>query len=143
MGIVMTKAMTVVANTRLIPRALAELGGYAVETSMDCAVVELPLSESTQTMTGFVFGGVMMLLADAAAGLLTLCEDERAAKAEITTTMPQMNLNFVANTNDASWIRSEARYVRRGRRLSVIETRVVDDQGRLLVLATSHHVPLV
>lgn len=141
-GCDVTNAMIEAANSRLIPDVLKDVGARATESSAEHAVIKLPLSPAITEATGVVFGGVLMMLADAAAGLLVTYQDGPADAVGISTTMPQMNVNIPRNTRDSTVLRAESRYVRRGRRVSLVETSVFDDEHRLLLHATSHHVPI-
>lgn len=136
----MVATMEAAANEQLIPRVLTDLGARALEVSEDVAIVEMPVSPKVLLVSNYVFGGALIALADVTAGLLTLHTPDVADGVAMTTTMPQISISCIRNTQ-AGMLRAEARYIRRGRRLSVVETRVTDDDGRLLVLATSQHVP--
>ena len=52
------------------------------------------------------------------------------------------NANLLGNQRGAE-ILAEARFVRQGKRVTVIRTRVTGDGGRLLAEVTTTHVPAV
>jgi acyl-coenzyme A thioesterase PaaI-like protein len=53
-----------------------------------------------------------------------------------------INANLLGNQRGGD-IFAEARFVRKGKRVTVIRTRVTGDKGRLLAEVTTTHVPAV
>jgi 1,4-dihydroxy-2-naphthoyl-CoA hydrolase len=128
-------------NQMEAPTMLRDIGVRVVEASEEVLVAELEASPATRLPTGFFFGGALLAAADAVAGALTWYQQDPGPTLTPLTSMPQINVNIMRNSQ-GTHARLEARYLRRGRRVSVVETRAFDEEGRLLLLATSHHVPL-
>ena len=55
------------------------------------------------------------------------------------TVTAQVNIHLMRKTAGGT-VRAEARWVHKGRRTMVVETRVHDEQGKLLMLMTSTHL---
>ena len=53
----------------------------------------------------------------------------------------QTQTNLLSNQRDGE-IKAEARFVRKGRRIIVIRTRIIGSEDRLLAEVTSTHVPV-
>lgn len=88
---------------------------------------------------GIFHGGVLITLADVSA--TAFCYHAVSPTAEPDVRPPvtmQLNVNLVRNT-DRGMATAEARWVHKGRTTLVVETRVSDDEGRLLLMATSTH----
>ena len=51
-----------------------------------------------------------------------------------------LNANLLGNQRGGD-IRAEARFVRKGKRITVVRTRVTGDNGHLLAEVTTTHVP--
>jgi uncharacterized protein (TIGR00369 family) len=107
--------------------------GSAFAASGDgTATVRLVLREEHHGPHGFVHGGVLCTLAHQSAGAAaySLC---RAGQEAV---MLEMKLNFVR----ASWtgsLESRSTVVRQGGRTSVVETRIVGDDGEVRGLGTA------
>jgi 1,4-dihydroxy-2-naphthoyl-CoA hydrolase len=112
-----------------------------LETSEAGARAEMELVHAVAHQAGAGFhGGALMTLADHTAA--TACghalnptgEDEPPS----TALLVQFNAHIVRNTREGKAI-AEARVINKGRTMILVETTVRDDQGRVLLLATSTH----
>ena len=89
------------------------------------SVIRIKCSERTNNPYGFAHGGVLLTLADAAAGT-TAC-----MCGKYVTTV-NANLNFLLPAKDTEYIYCESRMLRRGTHLAVYEVKIKDDRARLL-----------
>jgi len=111
-----------------------------VSESAECVVMEMPLSPGVRQGTGVFAAGALMQLADVAA--TSVCQRAAGSTPEDPKPFPlsvQISVNLVRNV-DRGKVISESRIVHGGRTLTVVESRVCDDDGRLLCIVTSTHV---
>jgi uncharacterized protein (TIGR00369 family) len=135
----MSQAWIEYANA--FPGMVQTLGIRFVDADEEHIVAEMPASDASALPNGFYFGGALLSLADAVAGAVTMYEAVPPEVPSVSTAMPQLNVNIMRNSQ-SSLVRCEARWLRRGRNVMFAETRVTDDEGRLLMHATSTHVPI-
>jgi uncharacterized protein (TIGR00369 family) len=100
-----------------------------VEASRERVVAELPIRENLQNGVGVVHGGTLMAMADTLGAIGTILNLPPGA----TTATIESKTNFFASGRRGV-IRGEAVPLHRGRRTAVWQTRVTDEQGRLLSL---------
>lgn len=111
-----------------------------VEASAERVIMEMPISGGVIQGTGVFAAGALMQLADVAA--TTICQWASGSTPEEPKPFPlsvQISVNLVRNTNKGKAI-SESRIVHGGRTLTVVESRVSDEEGRLMCIVTSTHV---
>jgi uncharacterized protein (TIGR00369 family) len=84
---------------------------------------------------GVLHGGVVMALLDSAMGhaVAALIAPENAFNAAA-----QMNVNFLEPIR-AGTIVAHAKVRKRGKRLAIVEAEAVDDDGRVVAIATATH----
>ncbi|OAI50850.1 phenylacetic acid degradation protein [Betaproteobacteria bacterium SCGC AG-212-J23] len=114
-------------NTGLV----AHLGIEFVEVSRDKVVAKLKITPNLLTTTGTVHGGTLMAFADtigAAGTVANLAPEQSTATLESKT-------NFFAACKSGT-IRAEATPLHRGKRTHVWQTRITDENGKLLSLTT-------
>jgi uncharacterized protein (TIGR00369 family) len=107
------------------------LGMKFVEVGSERVVATLEVRPELLTTTGTVHGGTLMAFADttgAAGTVANLQPGQSTATLESKT-------NFFAACKSGT-IRAEATPLHRGKRTHVWQTRITDDQGRLLSLTT-------
>lgn len=114
---------------------ISQLIGLDVQPPVDGevgrAVVLLAANNTMHNPMGFVHGGVIALLADAAMGIAfgrTLEDKHGFATVEMKTT-------FVRPVRAAS-LRAEAELVTRGLRIGFVECRITDHRGKLIATAS-------
>jgi uncharacterized protein (TIGR00369 family) len=112
------------------------LGLRPREETDDCVVMEMPMSRNVRQGTGVFAAGALMQLADVAA---TVVCNRAAQTPDAFALSVQISMNLLRNT-DHGTARTESRLVHRGRTMMVVESRVTDDDGRLLCIVTSTHV---
>ena len=114
-------------NTGLV----AHLGIEFVEVSRDKVVATLKITPNLLTTTGTVHGGTLMAFADTigAAGTVANLAPEQS-----TATLESKSNFFAACRSGV--IRAEATPLHKGKRTHVWQTRITDENGKLLSLTT-------
>ena len=113
----------------------ALLGMRLVSLSPGHARVSLKLRPEHRNFNGFVFGGIIMALADQAFayGSNSLSYPSLAS---------QFNIHFIAGASVSDELIAECRVVRSGRRVGVSEIKVVNQDGKLIAQATGTTIPV-
>ena len=107
------------------------LGIEFVEVTPDRVVARLKVSEKLMTVGGTLHGGTLMAFADsvgAAGTVANLAEGQRTATLESKT-------NFIAGCRSGT-VQAEAKPIHKGKRTHVWETRITDENGKLLSVTT-------
>jgi len=117
---------------------VARLVGFRLTAiSPDASIVELDVDERHANPTGSLHGGILCDIADAAMGLAyatTLKPDE-------AFTALELKINFLRSVRHGR-LRAFGRVVRAGRTISLVESDVVDKEGRLIARATGTFMTL-
>ena len=111
-----------------------------VEQGAARVVMEMPMGPGVRQGTGVFAAGALMQLADVAA--TTVCQWSSGSTPDDPKPFPlsvQISVNLLRNVNQGKAI-AESIIVHGGRTLTVVESRVRDDAGRLLCIVTSTHV---
>lgn len=107
---------------------LAELLGIRiVEASKDRVVAELTIRDDLRTLGGSLHGGTLMALADTVGATATVLNLPPGAG---TTTLESKTNFFAAGRQGV--VRAESVPLHRGKRTMVWQTRLTDENGRLL-----------
>jgi uncharacterized protein (TIGR00369 family) len=114
------------------PPIAALLGLRLTAVEPGRAVVALEASGSHANPLGTLHGGVLCDLADLAMG----CAYAASLGEEETFTTLEMKINFLRPIWNAR-LEAEARLVKGGRTVGLVECDVTDDQGRLVARASS------
>ena len=101
-----------------------------VSAADDASEVRLTLSENSLNLKGYVHGGLIMTLADCAAGLAAPCD----GRDYVTQSM---NVNFISNVKEGT-IYARGAVVSRGRTVVIVRVTVADENGRLMADATAN-----
>jgi uncharacterized protein (TIGR00369 family) len=101
----------------------------------------MPFTPQLQQLTGVFHAGALLTLADTTATFASMywssgTLDGSAGQFPFTI---QLSTNFLRNTNQGT-VRAESTPVHRGRTTMVVETRVSDSAGRLLIVVTTTHL---
>ena len=107
------------------------LGIEFVEVTPDRVVARLNVTDELMTVTGTIHGGTLMAFADtigAAGTVANLVEGQRTATLESKT-------NFIAGCKSGT-VQAEAKPIHKGKRTHVWETRITDENGKLLSITT-------
>lgn len=114
---------------------LKTLGGHVVRAEHGEAEIAIPASPDFCQGGGLVGGGILATLADEAMAhaVLTLLDDET-----YTVTL-DMTIHYLraARSQEGRTLVAHATLVKRGRTVMVAESRVSDDDGRLLATASA------
>jgi uncharacterized protein (TIGR00369 family) len=108
----------------------------------DCVVSRMPVGKGALNPFGTVQAGAMLWLADVTATVLAIGTSEPGEKGQGFPLAINLNANLLSNQRGGE-IFAEARFVRKGKRVTVVRTRVTGDGGRLLAEVTTTHVPAV
>jgi uncharacterized protein (TIGR00369 family) len=106
------------------------LGVRFVETAPDRVVAELTYRSDLTTVGGSLHGGTLMAFADTIGAVATVLNLPPGATG--TTTL-ESKTNFMA-AGRGGVVRAECTPLHRGKRTMVWQTRVTDENGRLLSL---------
>ncbi len=111
-----------------------------VSESAERVVMEMPMSPGVRQGTGVFAAGALMQLADVAA--TSVCQRAAGSTMEDPKPFPlsvQISVNLLRNVDKGKVI-AESTIVHGGRTLTVVESKVRDEAGRLLCVVTSTHV---
>ncbi len=127
------------------PKALSrryqgEIDFTVVEQSEDHVLAKMPVTPGILNPFGTVHAGAMIWLADVAATLLAIGGASIAPDGKGFQLAIDLHAALVGNQRDGE-ITAEARFVRRGKRVSVVRTRVTGADDKLLLELTSTHIP--
>jgi uncharacterized protein (TIGR00369 family) len=122
-----------IATRQEFPAPIGKLLGLTLITGgAGQAVIEFEADERYANPMGTLHGGVLCDIADAAMGAAyrgTLANEE-------TFTTLELKINFLRPVWKAK-LRAEARIVRAGKVVGLVECDVIDDEGRLVARASS------
>jgi uncharacterized protein (TIGR00369 family) len=114
------------------------LGLRPLAASPERAVMEMPMSRNVRQGTGVFAAGALMQLADVTATIV--CQENKRERDEDSFPLSiQISVNLLRNTNRGK-ATAESRIVHSGRTMTVVESRVTDDDGKLMCIVTSTHV---
>jgi uncharacterized protein (TIGR00369 family) len=114
------------------------LGIKITSISPERVTSELAVREEFNNRYGIMHGGVIMALADNAAGTATTAN----LKEGQSTTTIESKTNFIAPIPIGDVARAEAVALHRGRTTMVWQTRITRDDGRLCALVTQTQMVL-
>jgi len=113
-----------------------------VEVSDEKVIMRVPYQPAARQGTGVFAAGVIIQLADVAA--TSACFEWMRRREPNAAELPfplsvQISVSLLRNTDHGD-VTAETRLVHAGRRLMVAESRITDEEGRLLAMMTSTHV---
>jgi 1,4-dihydroxy-2-naphthoyl-CoA hydrolase len=114
------------------------LGVRIVGATLERVTAELDVRADLCTVPAVAHGGVFMAFADTLGAIATILNLQEGA----WTTTIESKTNFLAPAPEGSTISGECTAVHRGRRTMVWQTRVTNEQGRLLALVTQTQMVL-
>ena len=121
-------------------RKTGKIEFFIKERKADRVISTMPIQEGILNPFGTVQAGAMLWLADVTATVLALQTVELGADGKGFPLAINLNSSLLGNQRDGE-IKAEAQFVRSGKRVSVIRTRVTGAQGQLLAEVTTTHVP--
>jgi uncharacterized protein (TIGR00369 family) len=123
-------------------RRKGELEFFIEARSEDRVVSRMPVIPGALNPFGTIQAGAMLWVADVTATVLAIGSAELGEKGQGFPLAINVNANLLGNQRGGE-IFAEARFVRMGKRVTVVRTRVTGDNGRLLAEVTTTHVPAV
>ncbi len=121
-------------------RRSGEIEFFIEERNEDYVISRMPVAKGMLNPFGTVQAGAMLWMADVTATLLAIGKTELDDDGKGFPLAIDLHVSLIGNQRDGE-IRAEARFVRRGRRVMVVRTRVTGKEGRLLAEVTSTHIP--
>ena len=100
----------------------------------------MPVATGILNPFGTVQAGAMLWLADVTATVLAIGKTRLGQKGQGFPLAINLNAHLLGNQRGGD-IRAEARFVRKGKRVTVVRTRVLGDSDQLLAEVTTTHVP--
>jgi len=113
---------------------------YIKERKADRVISCMPVQEGILNPFGTVQAGAMLWLADVTATALALESVELGPDGKGFPLAINLNSSLLGNQREGE-LTAEARFVRNGKRVTVIRTRVTGAKDRLLAEVTTTHVP--
>jgi 1,4-dihydroxy-2-naphthoyl-CoA hydrolase len=123
-------------------RRTGEIEFFIEERSEDCVVSRMPTSKGALNPFGTIHAGAMLWLADVTATVLAIGKTQIGEKGQGFPLVINLNANLLSNQRGGE-VRAEARFVRQGKRVTVVRTLVTGDNGKLLAEVTTNHVPAI
>ena len=123
-------------------RRSGEIEFFIEERRDDCVISKMPVAKGVLNPFGTVQAGAMLWLADVTATVLAIGKTRVGEKGQGFPLAISINANLLDNQRGGD-IHAEARFVRKGKRVTVIRTRVIGDNDHLLAEVTTTHVPAV
>jgi uncharacterized protein (TIGR00369 family) len=120
-------------------RKTGKIEFFIEERSDDCVISTMPVKEGIINPFGTVQTGAMLWLADVTATALALGNVEIGPDGEGFPLAINLTTNLLGNQREGQ-IKAEARFVRNGKRVKVVRTRVTGNAGRLLADVTTTHI---
>lgn len=110
------------------------------EEDAEHVVCTLQVRDEVRNRTGTVHAGALISMADMMASILARQGVEIGPNGEGFPLAVDVHAVLVANQREGT-VRAESVVVRRGRRVTVIRTRITGEGERLLAEVTTTHVP--
>lgn len=125
------QAKTEELRARLGRTNIAEQFGFDIaETGFGRVVMRMRVGDQHRQIHGVVHGGVMAALVDTAGGLATYMALPRGTR----TATIELKINYLEGVQGGV-VRADARVVRMGRHIAVVDCDVHDHRGRLVAKA--------
>jgi uncharacterized protein (TIGR00369 family) len=121
-------------------RRSGEFEFFIEDRREDCVTSRMPVGKGALNPFGTVQAGAMLWLADVTATVLAIGNAEIGERGQGFPLAISLNANLLGNQRGGQ-ILAEARFVRQGKRVTVVRTRVTGEDDRLLAEVTTTHVP--
>jgi len=106
-----------------------------LDLSPGYAKVALKVTPEHQNFNGLTFGGIVMAVADQAFAYAV----NSVSRPNIAS---QFNIHFIAAAKAGDELIAEGRVVKSGKRVSIAEMAVTDQEGKLIAKATGTTIPV-
>ncbi len=113
---------------------------YLHERTDEYVISRMPVTPEMLNPYGTVHAGALLWLADVTATILAMGRTAAATEGQGFPLAINLNANLLANQKDGE-IQAEARFVRQGRRVTIVRTRVTGNGGLLLAEVTTTQIP--
>lgn len=123
-----------------VDRYQGEIDFMITERGPERAAGLMPVGPGVLNPFGTVHAGAILWFADVIATVLAVHGTEVGEDGSGFPLALTLNANLLGNQRDGE-LRAEARFVRRGRRASVVRTTVTGTDGKLIVDMTTTHMP--
>ncbi len=111
-----------------------------IEQAVDKVVGRMPVQEGILNPYGTAHAGATLWFADVCATVLALgAADAEKGQSGFPLAI-NLNANLLGNQREGSFLATSV-FVKKGRRLSVVRTTVIGDDGRIIADVTTSHVP--
>jgi len=124
----------------LSSKRTGEIEFFIVERSEDYIISRMPVNKGICNPFGTVQAGAILWLADVTATVLAIGKSEIEENGRGFPLAVDLHATLLRNQRKGE-IQAEARFVRQGRRVSVVRTRVTGNEGQLLAEVTTTHIP--
>jgi uncharacterized protein (TIGR00369 family) len=109
------------------------------EKAVDRVTGEMPIQAGILNPFGTVHAGAIIWFADVTATVLVLEDVEVVEGMKGFPLAINLNANLIGNGKEGTFL-SQAKYVKRGKAVSIVRTTVTDKNGRLIAEITTSHV---
>lgn len=109
------------------------------EQSAEQVTADMPVRAGIMNPFGIVHAGAMLWFADVTATVLVMGHTQPSEGMKGFPLAISLNAHFLGNLREGS-LRAVAKYVKRGRSVSVVRTAVTDPSGKVLAEVTTSHV---
>ena len=123
-------------------RRTGDIEFFIEERREDCVVSRMPTTKGALNPFGTIHAGAMIWLADVTATVLAIGDTQIGENGRGFPLAINLNANLLGNQRGGE-IRAEARFVRKGKRVTVVRTLLTGDGGKLLAEVTTNHVPAI
>ncbi len=113
---------------------------FIEDTSEDRVLARMPVNPGILNPFGIVHAGAMLWFADVAASLLAAQRTKPDDDGRGFPLAIDLHTTLLGNQSDGE-LRAEAKFVRAGKRVLVVRTRVTGENERLLCEVTTSHIP--
>ena len=110
-----------------------------VSKSADEVVSEMPVEKGILNPFGIVNAGAILWFADVTASMLILGSRNPTEGMEGFPLAINLNANFISNRKDGTFFATST-YVKQGKTVSVVRTRVADAEQNVIADVTTNHV---
>jgi len=121
-------------------RYTGELEFFIEERSDDHIVSRMPVKKGVLNPFGTVHAGAMFWFADVTATLLAMRKTKLNREGKGFPLAVNLHTTLLGNQRDGE-IKADARFVRNGKSITVVRTRLTGNDGRVLAEVVSTHVP--
>ena len=116
-----------------------EINFRIVEKQSEYVIGKMPVADGIRNPLGLVHAGALLWFADVVATVLAMTRADMENGRGFPLAV-NLNASLLGNQKDGE-LTAEARFVRSGRRITVVRTKVTGAEDRLLADVTTTHVP--